>query len=142
MADCDDRQLTEAQRQAGYQQQRTGVGAALRPFSGRPTLPNLLDYINRELVPALRRTRDAVNDIYLPVVDNAPSANPLQYYFSTDTTNADPTAGFIRLDASPQSGATSMPSESGSRGCCPAGSPCRRRQSGRRSWWKPSPASR
>lgn len=109
MAECDDdRQLTEAQRQAGYQNQRTGVRQALRPFSGRATLPNLLDYINRELVPAVRSTRSAVNDIYLPVVDNAPSANPLQYYFSTDTTNADPTTGFVRLDASPQNTATTV----------------------------------
>lgn len=103
---CDDRQLTEAQRIAGYQNQRTGVQRALRPFTGSPTIPNLLDYINRELVPALRQTREAVNDVYLPVVDNAPSANPLQYYFSADTTNADPTAGFIRLNAATQDTAT------------------------------------
>ena len=105
---CDDRQLTEAQRAAGYQNQRTGIQRAIRPFRGAPTLANLLDYINREMVPALRATRDAVNDIYLPVVDNAPSANPLQYYFSTDTTNADPTAGFVRFDASPQDTATTI----------------------------------
>jgi len=108
MADCDDRQLTEEQRQAGYQNQRTGVARALRPFSGNPTLPNLLDYINRELVPAVRSTRDRLNDVYLPVVDNAPSANPLQYYFSTNTANADPTTGFVRLDATPQNTATTV----------------------------------
>lgn len=108
MADCDDRQLAEAQRVAGYQNQRTGVPQALRPFTGRPTLDNLLDYINRELVPAVRRTRSAVNDIYLPAVENAPSANPLIYYFSTDTTNADPTTGRLRLDASPQNTATTI----------------------------------
>jgi hypothetical protein len=109
MAGCDDtRQLTETQRQAGYQQGRTGVQQAVRPFSGRPTLDNLLDYINRELYPAVRRTRDKVNDIYLPVVDNAPSGNPLGFYFSTNTANADPTAGRIRLNASPQDTATTM----------------------------------
>jgi hypothetical protein len=105
---CDDRQLTEAQRQAGYQQGRTGVVRAVRPFSGRPTLENLLDYINRELYPAVKSTRDRVNDVYLPTVDNAPSANPLIYYFSTETGAADPTAGRIRLDASPQNTATVM----------------------------------
>lgn len=105
---CDDRQLTEAQRQAGYQNQRTGVQQAVRPFSGRPTLENLIDYINRELQPAVRRTRDAVNDVYLQVADNAPSGNPLAYYFSTETAAADPTVGRIRLDASPQNTATTI----------------------------------
>lgn len=105
---CDDRQLSEAQRQAGYQNQRTGVQQALRPFSGRPTLDNLLDYINRELVPAVRRTRDKVNDIYLPVVDNAPSGNPLGFYFSTSTVAADPTAGRIRLNQATQDTATTI----------------------------------
>jgi hypothetical protein len=108
MACEDTRQLTEAQRQAGYQQGRTGVVRAVRPFSGKPTLENLLDYINRELYPAVKSTRDRVNDVYLPTVDNAPSANPLIYYFSTETGAADPTAGRIRLDASPQDTATTM----------------------------------
>ncbi|MES2211305.1 MAG: glycosyl hydrolase family 28-related protein, partial [Chloroflexota bacterium] len=106
MAACDDRQLSEAQRQAGYQSQRTGVVAAVRPFSGRPTIENLIDYINRELQPAVRRTRDKVNEIYLPVVDNAPSGNPLGFYFSTETGAADPTAGRIRLNAATQDTAT------------------------------------
>ena len=105
---CDNRQLTEAQRQAGYQNQRTGVQQAVRPFSGRPTLDNLIDYINRELQPAVRRTRDAVNDVYLQVADNAPSGNPLAYYFSTETGAADPTVGRIRLNASPQDTATTI----------------------------------
>jgi hypothetical protein len=106
MAVCDDRQLTEAQRVAGYQNQRTGVQQAVRPFTGRPTLENLIDYINRELQPAVKRTRDKVNDIYLPVADNAPSGNPLGFYFSTETGAADPTAGRIRLNAATQDTAT------------------------------------
>lgn len=106
MAVCDDRQLTEAQRVAGYQNQRTGVQQAVRPFTGRPTVENLIDYINRELQPAVRRTRDAVNDVYLQVADNAPSGNPLGYYFSTETGAADPTAGRIRLNAATQDTAT------------------------------------
>jgi hypothetical protein len=105
---CDDRQLSEAQRVAGYQNQRTGVMQAVRPFSGSPTLPNLLDYINRELYPAVKRTRDKVNDVYLQTTDNAPSGNPLTYYFSTETANADPTTGRVRLDAAPQDTATTL----------------------------------
>lgn len=108
MAACDDRQLSEAQRQAGYQNQRTGVQQAVRPFSGRPTIENLIDYINRELQPAVRAVRNKVNDVYLPVVDNAPSGNPLGFYFSTDTTNADPTAGRIRFDQAVQDTATTI----------------------------------
>src|ERR1043165_9285709 len=99
---CNDRQLNQAQREAGYNQQRTGVPRALRPFSGAPTLDNLLDYLNRELVPAVQAGRKAVNDVYLQVADQAPSANPLAFYFSTSTTNADPTTGRVRLNASPQ----------------------------------------
>ena len=105
---CDDRQLTEAQRQAGYQNQRTGVVRAVRPFSGSPTLPNLLDYINRELYPAVQATRNKVNDVYLQTTDNAPSGNPLTYYFSTETANADPTTGRIRLDQAVQDTATTI----------------------------------
>lgn len=103
---CDDRQISQAQREAGYSQQRAGVVQALRPFSGAPTLENLLDYLNRELVPAVRATRNATNDVYLQVADNAPSANPLAYYFSTDTAASDPTTGRIKLNASPQDTAT------------------------------------
>lgn len=103
---CDDRQLTEAQRQAGYQNGRTGVVQAVRPFSGRPTIENLIDYINRELQPAVRRTRDKVNEIYLPTVDNAPSGNPLGFYFSTETGAADPTSGRVRLNNATQDTAT------------------------------------
>ncbi len=105
---CDDRQLTEAQRQAAFQQQRTGVQQAVRPFTGKPTAENLADYINRELFPAVKQTRTAVNDVYLQVADNAPSANPLSYYFSTETAAADPTVGRIRLNASPQNTATTI----------------------------------
>jgi hypothetical protein len=106
MACEDTRQLTEAQRQAAYQQQRTGVQRAVRPFTGTPSLPNLIDYINRELMPAVKQARSAVNDVYLQVADNAPSANPLGYYFSTETGAADPTTGRVRLNASPQNTAT------------------------------------
>ncbi len=105
---CDDRQLTQAQRAAAFQQQRTGVVRAVRPFSGSATVENLIDYINRELGPAVRDSRQAVNDVYLQVADNAPSANPLAFYFSTSTAAADPTVGRIRLNASPQNTATIM----------------------------------
>ena len=103
---CETRQLTQAQREEGFQNQRTGVPQAVRPFSGAPTLENLVDYINRELFPAVKATRKAANDIYLQVADNAPSANPLGYYFSTETAAADPTVGRVRLNASPQNTAT------------------------------------
>lgn len=107
MAACDlTRPLTQAQREAGFDQQRTGVGQALRPFSGTPTVENLIDYINRELGPVLRATRNAANDVWKQVVDNAPSANPLAFYFSTTTTNADPTAGRVRLNQAVQNTAT------------------------------------
>ncbi len=103
---CNDRQLTEAQRQAGFQQQRAGVNRAIRPFSGSQTLENLIDYVNRELGPALRATRDACNDVFLQVADNAPSANPLAFYFSTSTAAADPTVGRMRLNQAVQNTAT------------------------------------
>jgi hypothetical protein len=106
MAACDDRQLSEAQRIAGYQNQRTGVTQAVRPFTGRPTPENLVDYINRELYPAVKATRNKVNDVYLQVADNAPSGNPLGFYFSTETGAADPTVGRIRLNAATQDTAT------------------------------------
>jgi hypothetical protein len=99
---CDDRQLSQAQREAGYNQQRTGVPRAVRPFSGAPTLENLLDYLNRELVPAVQRTRGAVNDVFLQVADQAPSANPLAYYFSTNVAASDPTSGFVKLNQATQ----------------------------------------
>lgn len=99
---CNDRQLSQAQREAGYDQQRTGVPRAVRPFSGAATVENLVDYLNRELVPGVQQTRGAINDVFLQVADNAPSANPLAFYFSTATAAADPTVGRIRLNASPQ----------------------------------------
>jgi len=106
---CDDRQLTEAQRQAALtQQSRAGVQRAVRPFTGSPTLPNLIDYLNREVYPALRSSRAAVNDIYRQVTDNAPSGNPLGHYFSTETANADPTVGRLRLDSATQNAATTV----------------------------------
>jgi hypothetical protein len=105
---CEDRQLSQAQREEGFQNQRTGVQQAVRPFTGAPTVDNLIDYINRELFPAVKATRKAANDIYLQVADNAPSANPLGYYFSTETAAADPTAGRVRLNASPQSSSTNL----------------------------------
>jgi len=103
---CDDRQLTQAQRAAAFAQQRTGVVRAVRPFSGSATVENLIDYINRELGPAVRDSRQAVNDVYLQVADNAPSANPLAFYFSTETAAADPTVGRIRLNQAVQNTAT------------------------------------
>jgi len=103
---CNDRQLTEAQRQAGYDQQRTGVVRAIRPFSGPQTLENLIDYVNRELCPAVRTTRDKTNEVFKQVADNAPSANPLAYYFATATANADPTTGRMRLNQAVQNTAT------------------------------------
>ncbi len=105
---CNDRQLSQAQREAAFGQQRTGVVRAVRPFSGSATVENLIDYINRELGPAVRSAREAVNDVYLQVADNAPSANPLAFYFSTETAAADPTVGRVRLNASPQNTATIM----------------------------------
>jgi hypothetical protein len=105
---CTDRQLTQAQLDEGFQQQRAGVVRAIRPFSGEPTAENLIDYINRELFPALKQTREALNSVFLQVTDNAPSANPLAYYFSTSTVNADPTSGRLRLNASPQNTATAL----------------------------------
>lgn len=105
---CETRQLTEAQRTAAYNQQRTGVQAAVRPFSGAPTIGNLIDYINRELQPAVKRTRSAVNDVYRQATDNAPSGNPLQFYFSESVVNGDPTVGRIRLDNATQSLATTI----------------------------------
>lgn len=106
MAACDDRQLTQAEREAAFQQQRTGVVRAVRPFSGSPTVENLIDYINRELGPAVRSARDKVNDIYLQVADQAPSANPLHYFFAESVVDADPTVGRIRLNQSVQNTAT------------------------------------
>lgn len=103
---CNDRQLTEQQRQDGYQNQRTGVVQAVRPFSGSPTIPNLIDYLNREVYPALRSSRAKINDVHSRVTDNAPSGNPLQFYFSADTANADPTTGFVRLNQATQNTAT------------------------------------
>jgi hypothetical protein len=104
---CDDRQLTEAQRQAAIQQNaRAGVIQAVRPFTGQPTGSNLADYINRELYPAVKNGRQKINDIYRQVTDNAPSGNPLSYYFSVETGAADPTVGRIRLNSATQDTAT------------------------------------
>ena len=50
---CTTRQLTQAQREAAYEQQRTGAIRAVRPFSGTPTIGNLIDYLNRELGRAI-----------------------------------------------------------------------------------------
>lgn len=103
---CNDRQLAQSDREAGYSQQRTGVPIALRPFTGAPTLENLFDYLNRELVPAVQRTRNAANEVYLQVADQAPSANPLAYYFSTSVAASDPTDGRIKLNQATQDTAT------------------------------------
>lgn len=107
MACVDTRQLTQANRVAGFEALRNaGVVQAVRPFSGQPTPESLADYINRELFPAVKRTRERVNDVYRPVTDNAPSANPLTYFFSDETANADPTAGRIRFNAATQNAST------------------------------------
>lgn len=106
---CNDRQLTQAQREEAFTQQRTaGVVRAARPFSGEATPENLVDYLNREVYPALRANREKLNDVYRQVTDNAPSANPLGYYFSTElASGADPTTGRLRLGVSlPQNGST------------------------------------
>lgn len=110
MTTCDDtRQLTQQEREDGAAAARqTGVVRALRPFSGNPTPENICDYLNRELVPAVQASRGKVNEVHQQVARNAPSANPLGYYFSTDTTNADPTTGRIRLDAATQNAATTI----------------------------------
>ena len=105
---CTDRQLQQSQREAAFASSRTGVARAVRPFSGQATPENLVDYLNREVFPALKQNREKLNDIYLQVADNAPSANPLAYYFSTDTANADPTAGRLRLDNATQNLATTI----------------------------------
>ena len=106
----DDRPLTQTERAAGFRQQRTGVPRAVRPYMGPipPGMQALIDYLNREVIPAVRQTREAVNEIYLPSVDNAPSANPLGYYFSTETAAADPTPGRLRLDQATQNTATTL----------------------------------
>jgi hypothetical protein len=103
---CNDRQLTPAQIEAGFANQRTGVMRAVRPFSGEATPENLVDYLNREVFPALKQGREKLNEIFLQVADNAPSGNPLSYYFSTETGAADPTAGRIRLNQAVQDTAT------------------------------------
>lgn len=105
---CNDRQLTQAQLEAGFQNQRTGVQKAIRPFSGEATPESLADYLNKEVFPVLQQARAKLNEVFLQVVDNAPSGNPLAFYFSDETANADPTAGRIRLDAATQNTATTM----------------------------------
>ncbi len=107
MAACADRQLSEAQRQAGTQQQR-GTLPGIRPFTGTPTPERIADYLNRELFPLVKQARNKLEQVFLPVIDSAPSANPLAYYFSVDTTNADPTSGFLRLDNATQESATTI----------------------------------
>ncbi len=105
---CTDRQLTPAQLEAGFNQSRAGVVRALRPISGQPSLEALYDYIQRELTPAVQQQRKAINEIWSPVVDSAPSANPLSFYFSTNTANADPTVGRMRLNQAVQNTATTL----------------------------------
>jgi len=103
---CDNRQLSQTQRESGYQNGSTGVVQAIRPFTGRATIENLIDYLNRELVPVVRSARSKVNDTYLRVRDNAPSGNPLQFYFSEATADADPSEGRLRLNDTDQHAAT------------------------------------
>lgn len=108
MASCTDRQLAQSIRESAFSQTRGGVARALRPFSGQATPENLADYLNRELFPVVTQARSKLNEVYLQVADNAPSANPLVYLFSESTVNADPTTGFLRLDASPEENATTI----------------------------------
>lgn len=104
---CNDRQLSDLQREAGFDQLRNaGVQKAIRPFSGPATPENLVDYLNREVYPVLRQARTAVNEIYRQVTDQAPSGNPLFHIFSTDTAATDPGAGFIKLNNATQENAT------------------------------------
>lgn len=105
---CDSRQLTQAQLEAGFQNQRTGVTQAIRPFSGQATPESLADYLNREVFPVLKQARAKLNEVFLQVTDNAPSGNPLAFYFSTETGAADPTVGRIRLDNATQNTATTI----------------------------------
>jgi hypothetical protein len=58
------------------------------------------------LVAGVGSTRAAINDVFLQVADNAPSANPLAFYFATATAAADPTVGRIRLNAATQNTAS------------------------------------
>lgn len=106
MPTCSDRQLVQSQIEAGFSNSRVGVARAVRPFSGQASPEALVDYINRELFPAVKAGREKLNEVYLQVADNAPSANPLAYYFSTSTVNADPTPGRTRLNSATQSAAT------------------------------------
>jgi len=85
MTSCTDRQIAQSLREAAFSQTRGGVARAVRPFSGAATPENLVDYINREMFPAVKQARDKVNDIFLQVADNAPSANPLTYFFDIGT---------------------------------------------------------
>jgi uncharacterized lipoprotein YbaY len=111
VADCDDRQLTDAQRAAGARAQRTGVAQAVRPFRGAvpPELRGLIDWLNRELLPVVSKTRDAVNEVYRPVLDNVPgTGNPLAHYFSSSTAAADPGSGRLALNQATQNTATTL----------------------------------
>lgn len=105
MPTCSDRQLVQSQLVEGFST-RIGVARAVRPFTGEPSGSNLMDYINRELYPALKANRDKLNEVYRNVADQAPSANPLNYLFSTSTVNADPTLGRLRLNQAVQNTAT------------------------------------
>lgn len=102
---CNDRQLTQAQLEEGFAP-RTGVTKAIRPFSGPATPENLVDYLNREVFPVLKAAREKLNEVYQQVADQAPSANPLSYYFSESIVAADPTAGFLRLNSATQNTST------------------------------------
>lgn len=103
---CTDRQLTQLQLEEGFQQNRNaGALKAIRPFTGEATPENLVDYLNREVYPVLRQARSAVNEIYRQVTDNAPSGNPLGYFFSASLAG-DPTPGRLSLNNATQESAT------------------------------------
>ena len=105
---CNGRQLTQAELEAGFAKQRTGIVRGIRPFTQEATPENIAAYLNDQVFPLLQQARQKVNDVYLQVTDNAPSANPLSYYFSTETGAADPTAGRMRLNQATQDTATTI----------------------------------
>lgn len=112
-----DPQLTQAEREAGFQQ-NPPVARAIRPLpafqipkelQSHPLaleLKRLADYINRDLLPVLQPTRARINESYPAVQRNAPSGNPLTYVMDSSTAASCPAAGFARFNASPQNTST------------------------------------
>lgn len=117
MSDCDNRQLTQDQREDGFQQSAP-VARAIRPFptiqftpqmQSNPLLPvlkSLIDYINRDMLPVMQPVRNRINESYPAVQRNAPSGNPLTYVMDPSTDASCPGPGFARFNAAPQSDST------------------------------------